>query len=487
MPSAPQPRQEPQVRPAPRVRPARSRPLPVRAIVLLAAALALPAADQTIVGAVAPDLKIALAIGNTQIGMLVTVASLLAAASTIPFGVLADRVNRLRLLAGCALALSAAVTLAGLADSYGTVLIAQLLLGSAAGAAGPVVFSLAGDLFPGLVRGKALGYVLAGEFAGAASGLLLAGEVAALWSWRGSFYVMAACGPVLAIALVTLLREPVRGAQVRPAAHGSGPASAPHRGGLAAAVAATGLPPRRRHVLTEDPGGRPLTWVIRYVLTIPTNVVIIISSALCYFYVAGLQTFAIVFLRGRFDLSQEIATALLVVVGLGVIAGMLSTGGLSDRMISRGRAAARPIVGGICLLVALALFTPGFLVAGIWLALPLLFLGAAALGGANPPLDAARLDVVHHRLWGRAEAVRTVVQNLIKAGAPLLFGYLSVLLATPGEAVDAAQGGGAVGLTRAFLILQVTFAIAGIVLLAARRGYVRDVATTIASEAATRR
>ncbi len=48
----------------------------LRTIALLAAALALAAGDQTIVGAVAPDLKHALGIGNTEIGLLITAASL---------------------------------------------------------------------------------------------------------------------------------------------------------------------------------------------------------------------------------------------------------------------------------------------------------------------------------------------------------------------------------------------------------------------------
>lgn len=118
-------------------------------------------------------------------------------------------------------------------------------------------------------------------------------------------------------------------------------------------------------------------------------------------------------------------------------------------------------------------------------ALPLLFLGAAGLGGVNPPLDAARLDVVHSRLWGRAEAIRTFCQNLIKSGAPLLFGYLSTVLADSGESTDAAQGGGAEGLNRAFMILTVLFVLAGAVLLFARRSYLRDTATAAESERRT--
>jgi len=463
--------------------------VPATAVALLAGTLALAAADQTIVGAVAPDLKTDLDVGNTQIGLLVTAAYLLAAIGTIPFGILADRSHRVRLLAICALEWSASITLAGFADGYGTLLVAQLALGAGVGAAAPLVASLAGDIFPPTVRGRALGFILAGEFAGAASGLLIAGEIAAFAPWRFSFWALAVAGPVLAVALLSRLREPARGSQVATSTSDSGtpaggvpPSRAEH--GLAAAIRAAGIRPRERLVLHEDPTGKPLSWAIRYVLAVPTNVVIIVTSALCYFYVAGVQTFAIVYLRGRFDTSQEVATALLVVIGIGVIAGILATGHLSDRLIARGHLAARIGVGAVCFVAAIAAFAPGFLVGSLALALPLMFLGAAGLGGLNPPLDAARLDVVHFRLWGRAESVRAMCQNLIRAGAPLIFGWLSVLLAAPGETHDSAQGGGAVGLGRAFLVLLGLFVVAAAVLAAARRGYLRDVATAAESERA---
>jgi MFS family permease len=479
-------------------------------VALLSGSLALAAADQTIVGAVAPDLKAQLHVGNTQIGLLVTAAYILAAIGTVPFGILADRTHRVRLLAICALEWSASITLAGFADDYDTLLIAQLALGAGVGAAAPLVASLAGDIFPPAARGRALGFILAGEFAGAASGLLIAGEIAAFAPWRYSFWALALIGPVLAVALLTRLPEPKRGAQVAPepsAGQGVSPDGGTGQGagessyssgsqpqsvtraehGLAAAIHAAGIRPRERLVLREDPTGKPLSWAIRYVLAVPTNVVIIVTSALCYFYVAGVQTFAIVYLRGRFDASQELATVLLVVIGIGVIAGILATGHLSDRLIARGRLAARIGVGAVCFVVAIAAFAPGFLVGSLALALPLLFLGAAGLGGLNPPLDAARLDVVHFRLWGRAESVRAMCQNLIRASAPLIFGWLSVLLAAPGESHDAVQGGGAVGLGRAFLVLLGLFVVAATVLVTARRSYLRDVATAATSERAVHR
>lgn len=471
----------------------------LRVVALLSAALSSAAGVQTIAAAVAPDLKQAMDIDNVRIGLLVTAASLMGAATTLPFGVLADRVARVRLLAGCVVVWSAAIVVEGSAGTYLMVLLCQLVLGAAIGAATPVVASLTGDLFPPADRGRIFGLILAGEFAGAAIGLLVAGEIAAWWTWRGSFWVLSVPGLVLALLLVRLLPEPVRGAMIVPAAdvpvaddapaeHRPADARVPASIGLARLVTEAAVQPDPAQVLTDDPTDKPLRWAIRYVLSIRTNVLLIVASALAYYYTAGMQTFAVVFLRGRFDLGQGVATALLVVIGLGVITGTLVTGPLSDRFIASGRLTARPIVGGLSCLVAVIFFVPGFLAVSLAVALPLFFVGSAGIGGANPPLDAARLDIMHSRLWGRAESVRNFLQTLLKSSAPLVFGWMSALLSPPGVDPDQVQGGGAIGLDRAFMVMLAVLAVAAaILLLAARRWYPRDVATAVASERATGR
>ncbi len=164
---------------------------------------------------------------------------------------------------------------------------------------------------------------------------------------------------------------------------------------------------------------------MRYVLSIHTNVVLIVASAFGYFFYSGLQTFAVVFLRDRFSIGQSLASTLLVVLGSGAIVGFLATGRIGDALLARHHIAAHPIIAGVSLLIAAALFLPALLTTSLLIAAPLLFLAAGGLGGANPALDAARLDLIHHRLWGRAEAVRTVLRSSFVAIAPLLFGYVS--------------------------------------------------------------
>jgi hypothetical protein len=115
------------------------------------------------------------------------------------------------------------------------------------------------------------------------------------------------------------------------------------------------------------------------------------------------------------------------------------------------------------------------------------FVAGTALGGVNPPLNAARLDIVHSQLWGTAEAVRSTLVSISTGLAPVIFGAVSTalghgVLAHPGEAAPSAAS----ALAHTFLIMLVTLVIAaGLLLCVARRTYPRDVATAMASELLT--
>lgn len=106
--------------------------------------------------------------------------------------------------------------------------------------------------------------------------------------------------------------------------------------------------------------------------------------------------------------------------------------------------------------------------------MPLLVVGAAALTAALAPIDAARLDIVHPRLWGRGEAGRMALRAAFEGGAPLLFGVMSVWL-----------GGGTVGLKWTFLIMLLPMLIAAGFVVPGLRTYPRDVMTAAESAEAT--
>ena len=170
---------------------------------------------------------------------------------------------------------------------------------------------------------------------------------------------------------------------------------------------------------------------IRWVFRVPTNFKLIMASALGYFFLSGLRTFALIYARGRFGIGQGLATLLFLLIGAAAVAGVLVSGRWTDRLIHRGHVDARLVVGGLGFLVAAALFVPALLTGSVLVSLPLFLLAAFALSAPNPPVDAARLDVVPSGMWGRAESIRTTVRIVLEALAPLTFGLLSIGSAAP--------------------------------------------------------
>lgn len=461
----------------------------LRIILMLACILALDAADKATLGAVAAQLKPALRIDNLEVGLLVAVTVASSALLTLPFGVLVDRFNRRNLLvAGIAL-WSLAMIWCGAATSYETLFAARLALGIVMAIGSPAIASLIGDCFKASERGRIYGYIISGELIGVAIGFLMSGNVAAL-SWRAPFIVLAVLGLLLAYFIARKLPEPRRGGRGRLQ---EDPGKPVHDGvRIRDVVRDQGIEPIGSLILREDPARMKIWPAVKYVLSLPTYRMLIIASALGYFYFTGLRTFVVVFMRAHFDLSQTASSTFVVVIGLGAIAGVLVTGYSADRMVARGRVSARMSVGAGAYFLAVAALVPAMLLPNLGTAAPFMFIAAGGLGGAFPPVDAARLDVMHSRLWGRAEGVRSTIVYLAQAASPLLFGWLSSLLGGyggvrlgPAGGASGGQSGGS-DLDITFLVMLVALLAAAVVLLIGARSYPRDVATAVASEKATK-
>jgi predicted MFS family arabinose efflux permease len=401
-----------------------------KVVVTLACVLALDSADKATVGVNAEQLQAGLSIGRAQVGLLLTVTSLVGALATLPAGKLVDRVCRTRLLAIAVLCWGGATLLSGFATSYLFLLLTRLALGIVTAVAGPATASLVGDFFPEEDRARIWGYVLSGELIGAGFGFVIAGQFAVL-SWRAPF--LALVPPSAGVCwLLRRLPEPERG------------------GGTEA---------RRDADLS-------LWEAIKYVLRVRTNVVLIVASALGYFFFSGIRGFAVEFAKHHYAVSQSVATSLTLVLGVGALGGVLVGGRLADRLLRRGRTTARVEVSGWAVLAAAIAFVPALITTSVWAAVGLLLVAAAFLGAANPPLDAARLDIIQPWLWGRAEAARTVLRNAADAAAPVLFGVLA-------ESVF----GRSTGIEYTFLIALVAlFVAAALVLTIGRRTYPADAA-----------
>ncbi len=192
------------------------------------------------------------------------------------------------------------------------------------------------------------------------------------------------------------------------------------------AVRRRGVEPNPQLVLNEDPRTMSLVSAIRYIVSIPTNALLIASSALGYLFFSGLLTFMVVFMKGHYHVNQATVTLVLLLLVIAAVIGTLISGRLTDAMVpKRARRGAGCGVPAICYLAAAVLFIPGIVGTHLTPALWFDMAGAALLSAANPPLDAARLDIVPAGLWGRAESTRTLARSLSQALGPLLFSLLA--------------------------------------------------------------
>jgi predicted MFS family arabinose efflux permease len=440
-----------------------------RVVVVLACVLGLSGADFATVGASATELRSGLGITNTDIGLLVAVTSLVAAVATMPFGVLADRVRRTWTL-GAAIALwSLAMFWSAIVTSFDELLLSRLFLGIVTASAGPLVASLVGDYFPAAERGGIYGYILAGELVGAGFGFAVTGDIATI-SWRAAFVVLAV--PALALAwFVVRLPEPRRG--------GTAPLESIHaqpdvkdegkQGDAQQLAREHGIEPDPTLVLRQESVG--FATAVRHVLRVRTNLVLIAASACGYYFLAGIQTFGSEFAKEQYRIDQAFANVLLLLVGVGAVVGVLAGGFLGDWLVRKRYLKGRILISVIAATGATVLFVPALFVRSAFGALPYLALAAMALSAQNPPLDAARLDIMPSQLWGRAEAIRTVLRGLAQALAPLLFGVVS----------DYVFGGGRVGLQLTFVVMLLPLAGSAALLFRALDTYPRDVASAAAS------
>ena len=479
-------------------------PARARVVLLLAAVLGLDGADTGTVGSTENNLEHAFHVGNTQIGLLLSAVSLAGVVFAIPMGVLVDRTNRVRLLTFSIVVWAVAVLLSGAAQSYVWLIVVRVALGVATATASPAVASLTGDFFPASDRGRVYGLIVGGDLVGVGIGFVISGDISSVLPWQFAFWWLIV--PSLALAyFVSRLPEPSRGGgsqleatkkevhgEDAPERGGQGGGSDPGRDNVAVQEARRAhIQPESALVLDSDPAHRSIWWVIRYVLRVRTNVVLIIASALGYFYFKGLESFATDFAISRYGISKPEATTLVVVIGAGALAGVYAGGRMADRLLRRGNLNARILVPMACLLTIPLFLAPAFAVTSAFIALPLLIAGAFLLGAPQPPVDAARLDIMPAQLWGRAEGVRTTLRGAAEAVAPTLFGYLSqYVFGGPASGGSGSPDGGstsrlssaaASGLAYTFMTFLIVLVIAGLLALFALRTYPRDVATATAS------
>ncbi len=180
------------------------------ALLVLTALNLLNYVDRNVLFAVQPLVQDEFHLSKTQIGYL-TSAFLICYMIAAPFvGPLADRYSRKVIIALGAIFWSGLTLLTAFTHTYTQLLIRHTLVGIGEATFVTIAPVFVADLFAEKMRGRILGVFYLAIPVGSAAGYLLGGNLAPHYGWRFPFYIAAAPGFLLAIA-VLFLREPERG------------------------------------------------------------------------------------------------------------------------------------------------------------------------------------------------------------------------------------------------------------------------------------
>ena len=151
-----------------------------------------------------------LGVGESGIGLLVTVYAFAAGLAAIPVVALTRGVSRYRLMLAVVGGFAVVNLATALIESYALMIGARLAGGVITGVVWSIVGGYAAAAVPESMRGKAVAVALGGASVGFAFGLPAATALGSLVGWRASFGVMAAVG-LLATGLAARLLPRVPG------------------------------------------------------------------------------------------------------------------------------------------------------------------------------------------------------------------------------------------------------------------------------------
>jgi MFS family permease len=386
--------------------------------------------DRYVVSSLVESLKKSeLALTDAQAGSLATAFLVVYMLTSPVFGRLGDRGgSRPRLLAIGVGIWSLATALGGFARNFLGLFAARATVGIGEAAYGTVAPALLADYFPRERRGRVFAVFFAAIPIGSAAGYILGGLIDEHYGWRSAFFIAGAPGLLLGLACLALA-DPPRGAQDENAS--------------AAHPSARGTWASYRHLLRNRP----------YALTV-------LGYAAYTFALGGLAFWAPTFLERVRGLPKDTATVQfgLIVVVTGFI-GTFSGGWLGDFFLKRN-SQAYLWVSGWATLAAAPIALVAFSAGNRFVYMSAIVVAELLLFASTGPINSAIVNLVAPTERATAVALSILAIHLLgDVPSPPLIGAIS----------DASS------LQKAFMLLPVAIAAAGVIwLLAARSGALRD-------------
>ncbi|MGU7773822.1 spinster family MFS transporter [Burkholderia sp. MR1-5-21] len=345
--------------------------------------------DRSAIGILQEPIKREFGLSDFQLGLLGGPAfALLYVLLGIPFGRLAERVNRVRLIAVVFAFWSIMTALCGAATGYLLLLMARAGVSVGEAGAGPSAHSLIADHFTPDRRPWALAVYTSGISLGSLVAALAGGSIAQWLGWRATFFALGASGLLLALMFLFTVPEAPRTTRVEDAPSFSETV---------------------RFLVV-----RPVIWHIAFGIMVAAMLSLSTMQYLTSFFIRS----------HHMSLSQAVVYVALI----GGVAGAIGThlgGALGNRLAKHDVKAATSVVAR-AYLIALPLFVTGFLAPDPILATAMLMAGTAAQSTYFGPTFAVLHSTVEPRMRGTAVALVLLVANLLGYGlGPPVVGAIS--------------------------------------------------------------
>lgn len=167
--------------------------------------------DRQLIASLANWIKPELNLSNTEFGLITGLIFIVFyTIAGVFMGVLADRVNRTRLIAFGLAAWSALTAISGMAKGFVSLAIPRLFIGVGESIMTPTSMSLLSDRFPSKNIGFAAGFYYMAGPVGISTSLLIVAYLEPLVGWRGCFYVLGGLGIVFSLIMFFIKETPRR-------------------------------------------------------------------------------------------------------------------------------------------------------------------------------------------------------------------------------------------------------------------------------------
>jgi len=367
------------------------------ALILLMAIGSINYVDRQLLSLLIEPIRQDIPLSDTAFGLLTGLCfAIFYATMGVPVAMLADRINRVRLVAVACTVWSVCTGLCGMAQNFWQLALARFGVGiGEAGGTAPSL-SILSDYFTPQQRPAIIGLYTVNGPIGVFIGISLGGFIASQFGWRMAFYSVAFLGVALAPVLWLLVREPVRGATEQ--------APAPQAGAPAPSLVST----------------------MKIFMTLPTLRLLLPASGLMAFVSYGLLNWIPAYLMREVDmqlseLSLWFGPAAGICMGLGIWSGgAIVNAGAKRSLTAYALAPAASILVGIPFLL-LALFMPD------WpSALALMLIPMICIVMYVAPALALTQNLAPLRARATATALLLLSFNLVGiGGGPLMIGIIS--------------------------------------------------------------